>query len=442
MEVLLRGAQVFYRGELAAKDLLLSRNASGEFVVDRVLEPGEQDTAQAPGRKVVDLEDKLILPGLADVHVHLREPGFSYKETIATGTAAAARGGFTTVCAMPNLDPPPDNVAELVQQVEAYARDGVVEVFPYSCLTQGGVGTGAVLDYQALAPLVVGFSDDGFGVQSKDKMRQVMEGLAAAGGIVAQHCEDLELSGDGYINDGEYARVHGHKGKPGESEWAQLERDLELVAQTGCNYHACHVSTAKSVELIRQAKAAGLPVTAEAAPHYLALSEDMLEDHGRFRMNPPLRFETDREAVAAALVDGTIDMVATDHAPHGAHEKDVALVDAANGVVGLEISVPVIFTHFVKTGLMDVADFVRVMSTAGRERFGLGGGSIEEGTEADLIIFDPNFEGLVDPDEFASMGRATPFQGHSLSGRVDATVVQGNPVWDPQATFSEESVSR
>ncbi|MFZ1382004.1 MAG: dihydroorotase [Scrofimicrobium sp.] len=429
MKVLLRGGQVFLDEQLRRVDLsLVSEGDDFPLVVDTITEPGQIDPA---GHQVLDLDDKLVLPGLADVHVHLREPGFSYKETIPTGTAAAARGGFTTVCAMPNLNPAPDTLEELQTQQDDYAARALVEVFPYACLTKGGNGRGELLDYEALATEAVGFSDDGFGVQSEDLMREVMTRIAVAGGIVAQHCEDLELSGDGYINDGEYARRHGHIGKPGASEWTQLERDLRLVQETGCDYHACHVSTTKSVELIREAKAKGLPVTAEAAPHYLVLSDDMLQDNGRFRMNPPIRSRADMEAVAGALVDGTIDLVATDHAPHSAEEKDVPLKDAANGVVGLEVSVPVIYTHFVRNGRMTIADFIRVMNTAGRARFKLGGGVIKQGIAADLIVFDPEAVGPVDPTQFLSKGHATPFQGNRLYGRVDLTICQGVPVWDP-----------
>ena len=291
MKVLLHGAQVFLDGELRAADLSLEQDQeTGNWRIAEVCDPHQANLSED---RIVDITGKLILPGLADIHVHLREPGFSYKETIPTGTAAAARGGFTTVCAMPNLDPAPDNLAELQAQDAVYDQRAVVEVRPYACLTKGGTGRGELLDYAALSPVAVGFSDDGFGVQDEDAMAEIMRQIAAVGGLVAQHMEDLELSGDGYINDGEYAATHGHIGKPGVSEWSQLERDLRLVEQTGCNYHACHLSTKRSVELVRAAKAKGLPVTAEAAPHYLALSDDMLRDEGRFRMNPPIRSHSD-----------------------------------------------------------------------------------------------------------------------------------------------------
>ncbi len=426
MSVLFQGGQVFQGGSFHPVDVRV--DDLGLVELGKNLTPG-------PEERVVDITGKYVLPGLADIHVHLREPGFSYKETIATGTAASARGGFTSVGAMPNVAPPPDNLPELLEQIQAYQKDAEVEVFPYACLTQGGMGTGATLDYAALEPYVIGFSDDGFGVQDEQRMREVMQGVAAAGGIVAQHIEDLELSADGYINDGEYAREHGHVGKPGESEWAQLERDLRLVEETGCSYHACHLSTAKSVEMVREAKAKGLPVTAESAPHYLALSDDMLQEDGRFRMNPPIRSRADREAVANALVDGTIDMVATDHAPHSAEEKAGGLENSANGVVGIENSLAVIYTEFVRAGRFGMEKLVEVMGTKPRERFDLGGGEIIAGEYADLIVFDPAFHEPLDTDKFLSKGRATPFAGMDLYGKVDLTVCQGDPVWDPEGHF-------
>lgn len=427
MGVLLRGGQVFLDSSFRTADVFI--DSAGVVHLGEGIHPD-------PGTRTVDLSGRFIFPGLADIHVHLREPGFSYKETIATGTAAAARGGFTAVGAMPNVSPPPDTVEELQEQIKAYRRNAQIQVFPYACLTQGGTGKGEVLDYAALAPYVIGFSDDGFGVQDEDLMRRVMTDIAAIGGIVAEHIEDLDLAADGYIHAGEYARRHGHRGKPAESEWKQLERDLRLVEETGCDYHACHLSTIRSVELIRQAKRAGLPVTAESAPHYLAMADDELRDHGRFRMNPPIRSRDDLECLQEALVDGTIDMVATDHAPHAAEEKDGPLVTSANGVTGLEVSLPVIYTEFVRSARMRMEDLVRVMGTAPRERFSLGGGTIEDGSLADLVVFNPDAHGPVDPASFLSRGKATPFEGADLYGAVDLTVAQGVPVWDPQGVVA------
>lgn len=434
MSVLLQGSKAFLDGDLHPADILLKK-VGKTYVIDQIAEAGSINTTD---HRTVDLNGKLVLPGLADVHVHLREPGFSYKETIETGTKASARGGFTLVGAMPNLDPVPDNLEELKKQISAYDLDGVVEVVPYATLTTGGMGTGDLVDYEALAPYVIAFSDDGFGVADEDVMREVMKGVKAAGAIVAQHTEDLEISGDGYINDGPYAAKHGHVGKPGEAEWSQIKRDIDLVRETGCEYHVCHVSTAKSVELVRQAKAEGLPVTAETAPHYLVLTEDDIEEHGRFRMNPPLRTETDRQALVAGLLDGTIDFVATDHAPHSEDEKDVALVDAQNGVVGIEVSAPVIYTHFVKTGLMSFADFMRVMNTAGRERFNLPGGELVVGEAADLTVFDSKHHAKVDKSDFVSKGKSTPFEGHELYGKFDLTIAGGNVAWDPENLLAED----
>lgn len=394
----------------------------------------------------VDVRGKLILPGFADIHVHLREPGFSYKETIHTGTAAAARGGFTAVGAMPNVSPPPDQLAEVLEQQRIYEQNGLVQTFQYACLTRGGtgqaVGQAALLDYAALAPQVIGFSDDGFGIQDGDTARLVMGEIAKLGAIVAAHAEDLHLSADGYINDGGYAHRRGHKGKPKSSEWTQLQRDLEIVADTGCPYHACHISCLESVELIHRAKAQGLPVTCESAPHYLALWDDLLQEDGRFRMNPPIRAKADREALVQALLDGTIDMVATDHAPHSAEEKAGGLATSANGVVGLENSASVIWSTFVATNLISVADFVRLLSTAPRQRFNLGGGQIVAGADADLVIFDPDFAEPLDTSKFLSKGKATPFAGELLQGRVDATICQGVLAWDEAGVFGHSSAAK
>ena len=430
MSVLFRGGSVFTDQRFQILDLRIDDEGKVQLGGPR----GPLDPL--PGEKVIDLDGKYILPGLADIHVHLREPGFEYKETVATGTAAAAHGGFTALGVMPNVAPPPDNLPELLAQIQTYQNDSEVFSYPYATITKGGTGRGEPVDYRALWPQVIGFSDDGFGVQDEETMRQCMRGIAAVGGILAEHIEDLELAGDGYIHDGQYAAEYGHKGKSGESEWKQLERDLRLVAETGCRYHACHLSTAESVELVRAAKAAGLPVTAETAPHYLGLSDDMLEEDGRFRMNPPIRPAKDRQAVLDGLADGTIDMIATDHAPHSAAEKAAGLAGSANGIVGLEHSLLVSFTELVRSGRITMADLVRLMCTAPRAVFELGGGEIVDGEPADLIVFDADHHAPLDTDTFLSKGRATPFAGRDLYGRVELTMCQGDPVWDATGIYA------
>jgi len=370
----------------------------------------------------------MILPGFVDVHVHLREPGFSYKETIATGTRAAARGGCTAVCPMPNLDPVPDSAAHLAPQLDAIEKDAVVRVLPYGSITCGEKGE-MLADLEALAPFVAGFSDDGRGVQSEALMRQAMQKAKALGKPIVAHCEDNALlRPGGCVHDGEYAAAHGLVGISSESEWRQLERDLNLVRETGCAYHVCHVSTKESVALIRRAKAEGLDVTAETAPHYLLLNDSMLRDEGRFKMNPPVRAEADRQALLEAVRDGTIDMIATDHAPHSAQEKSRGLAGSLMGVVGLECAFPVLYTGLVRTGELSLERLVELMSIAPRRRFGIPGGT-EPGQDADFCVVDLNEKFTIDPDTFLSMGRATPFAGREVYGKVKYTAVKGKMVW-------------
>ena len=406
MDILLKNGLCHYRGEFRRLDLLIR----GGVIAD--INP----KAPLRGCRSIDLQDKYILPGLADVHVHLREPGFSYKETIATGTAAAAKGGFTTVCAMPNVVPPPDNYHELRRQIEYSRQHALIDVRHFGCITQGGTGEGELLNYSEMSKLAVGFSDDGNGVQSRGKMREAMSAVAECGSIIAAHCEDKVLTAGGVIHKGEYARTHSLPGVSSESEWKQIKRDIELALKAGCNYHVCHISTAEGVELIREAKAEGLPVSCETAPHYLVFCDGDLMDEGRFKMSPPLRSERDRDALRQGLLDGTIDMIATDHAPHSMEEKSKGLLGSTNGVVGLETSLSVIYTEFVRSGLMSMNDLVRIMSTAPRERFNLGGGVIDAGLPADLILFDPGYSYIADPGEFLSLGKATPFEGKKLQG--------------------------
>ena len=362
-----------------------------------------------------------VLPGFCDVHVHFREPGFSYKETISTGSAAAARGGYTAVCTMPNLNPVPDCAAALRQQLELIEDHACIHVYPYGAITRGQQGE-VLADLADMAPDAVGFSDDGRGVQSEDLMRQAMLQAKALGKIIVAHCEDNALLRGGYIHDGAYAAAHGHRGICSESEWGPIRRDLELVRQTGCAYHVCHISTKESVELIRQAKAQGLNVTCETGPHYLTMDDSMLREDGRFKMNPPLRDKTDREALIRGIQDGTIDMIATDHAPHSAEEKSRGLEKSAFGVVGLETAFPILYTCLVRENIIPMERLMELLVTAPRRRFGLPLG-------ADFSVWDLNARGTVDPKDFLSMGRATPFEGWQIYGKCLATFCDGKPVY-------------
>ena len=356
----------------------------------------------------------VVFPGFCDVHVHFREPGFSYKETIASGCAAAARGGYTAVCTMPNLNPVPDTPQNLALQQELIDRSASIHVYPYGAITLGQQGQ-TLADLAGMAPHVAGFSDDGRGVQSTELMKTAMTQAKALGKIIVAHCEDNSLLHGGYIHDGQYARTHGHRGICSESEWGPIARDLELVAQTGCAYHVCHISTKESVDLIRKAKAQGLDVTCETGPHYLLMDDTMLQEDGRFKMNPPLRSPADREALVEGLLDGTIDMIATDHAPHSAEEKSRGLEKSAFGVVGLETAFPVLYTYLVKPGILSLDRLVEVMAVNPRKRFGLS-------LDVDYSVWDLDSTYTVDPADFASQGKASPFTGWRVQGKCLATV--------------------
>lgn len=363
------------------------------------------------GDRVFDVHGYAVFPGFVDVHVHLREPGFSYKETVASGSRACARGGYTTVCAMPNLNPAPDSDEHLRVQEEIIARDAVIRVLPYGTITLGQKGEGTLTDMQALADRVCGFSDDGRGVKDADTMRQAMESCKAVGSIIAAHCEDMSLiPAGGAIHDGVFAREHGIPGIPSASEWVPIQRDAALNKEIGCRYHVCHVSAKESVAIIRRAKAEGVNITCETGPHYLLMCQDDLQDLGRFKMNPPLRDSEDRAALIEGLLDGTIDMIATDHAPHSAEEKSRGLAKSAMGVVGIETAFPLLYTHLVQTGVMPLGMLVDKLTDAPRARFGLDGG-ICVGDRCELTVFDLDCEGKVDPADFVSMGHATPFEG-------------------------------
>ena len=363
------------------------------------------------------------LPAFADLHVHFREPGQTWKETIRSGSHAAARGGYTLVCAMPNLDPVPDSPEHLAVELEAIDRDALIRVLPYGSITKGRRGL-ELVDFHALKSRCVAFSDDGSGVQSQEMMREAMRAAATEDVIIAAHCEDNTLLRGGYIHDGRYCRAHGHKGICSESEWGQIARDVELAAETGCRYHVCHISTVESVDIIRQAKKSGVKVTCETAPHYLTLCEDDLQEDGRFKMNPPLRSADDREALIEGLADGTIDVVATDHAPHSAEEKAKGLAGSAMGIVGLETAFPVLYTRLVKTGRIALERLVEAMSTAPRRIFRL-----PEAPD-DWVEVDLDTPYIIRSSEFASMGRATPFEGAEVYGRILKTVMEGKTVYN------------
>ena len=420
MEYILKNAMVFTGGDLRPADLLIHRG--------RIVSIGRG--VSSPSAHVIDLHHAAVFPGFVDVHVHLREPGFSYKETMATGTRAAARGGFTQVCAMPNLDPVPDSRETLAVQLERIRQDAVVHVAPYGAITRGEKGE-QLADLAAMAPDVAGFSDDGRGVQGEDMMRSAMAAARDLDKLIAAHCEDNRLLRGGYIHDGAYARAHGHRGICAESEWGPIARDLRLAEETGCKYHVCHISTKESVRLIREAKARGVDVTCETGPHYLVFTDEDLQEDGRFKMNPPLRAPEDRAALLEGIVDGTIDMIATDHAPHSAEEKGRGLEKSAMGVVGLETAFAACYTYLVKPGIISLARLVELLHDAPARRFGLGS-PLAEGQSADLTVFDLDAEYTVDPAEFATLGRATPFTGCRLTGRCRMTMVAGEIVWQEE----------
>ena len=419
MKYLLTGGSVFRNGRFERLDVAIDQ---GRIV-------SVSPSLSRDGFCVIELHDRFLVPGFTDVHVHLREPGFSYKETIASGTAAAAAGGYTAVCAMPNLKPVPDCAETLQPELEAIARDAVIHVYPYGAITRGEQGQ-ELADLSAMAPDTVGFSDDGKGVQSPEQMRRAMELAKALDKPIVAHCEDESLLQKGWcVHDGAYARAHGLTGNAPESEWRQVERDLQLVAETGCRYHVCHISTKESVALIRQAKAQGLPVTCETGPHYLTLCDEELRDEGGFRMNPPIRSAADRDALVAGLLDGTIDCIATDHAPHSAQEKSGGLRGSLNGIVGLETAFPVLYTKLVQSGIVPLETVLDRLCVRPRQIFRLPGGVIEAGAPADLTVLDLTTPWRIDSGAFRSLGRATPFDGWQVQGRTELTLCDGEIVY-------------
>ena len=410
MKALFKNALCYSEGTITVSDMLLSDNALSVFT-------GDVSAVDFPV-----FENIAVFPGFHDVHVHLREPGFCYKETVRTGTSAAAAGGYTAVCSMPNLKPTPDNEENLAVQLSAIEEGACIAVYPYGTITKGEMGI-ELSDMEKIADKVVAFSDDGRGVQSYDMMKEAMRRAKSLGKMIVAHCEDNSLLFGGYIHDGEYARLHGHKGICSESEWRQIERDLKLAEETGVSYHVCHISTKESFDLIRRAKARGVDVTCETAPHYLTLTDMDIEcDDGRFKMNPPLRSASDRDALIEGLLDGTVDMIATDHAPHTAEEKSRGLSGSMMGVVGIETAFPVLYTKLVKTGAVPLNTVVRALTDNPRKRF-----KIE--ADAGFTVFDLGEEYRIDPDKFLSMGRSTPYLGVPVFGRCLITVANGRAVY-------------
>ncbi len=393
-----------------------------------VFSEGVCSSLSAPGLSGFDSSEYVIFPGFCDVHVHFREPGFSYKETIATGSRAAARGGYTAVCTMPNLNPVPDSVENLDVQRRLIEETACIHIYPYGAITVGEQGE-ALSDLEGMAPDVVGFSDDGRGVQSDDMMRQAMLRAKALRKPIVAHCEVNSLLRGGYIHDGDYAKAHGHRGICSESEWGQIARDLQLVKETGCAYHVCHVSAKESVALIRKAKAEGLDVTCETGPHYLVMDDSDLQEDGRFKMNPPLRGKEDREALIHGILDGTIDMIATDHAPHSAEEKSRGLEKSAFGIVGIETAFPILYTCLVKPGILSLNKLLELLCVNPRRRFGLPLGT-------DYSIWDLNAAYPIDPKDFLSKGRATPFAGWQVNGKCIATICDGKLVYAAPKTHT------
>ncbi|MBE7023353.1 MAG: dihydroorotase [Ruminococcaceae bacterium] len=416
MNCILKNATVYVNKEFTKKDV---------FIVD-----GTVTFEHSPlffDFQVIPCDGKYIFPGFADVHVHLREPGFSYKENIETGTKAAAHGGYTTVCSMPNLKPAPDSMENLTVQLDAIGKSAVINVIPFGTITKGSQGD-VLSDMEDMAKDVAGFSDDGRGVQNREMMLAAMKKAKALGKIISAHCEDNSLLRGGYIHDGEYAKEHGHKGICSESEWGQIKRDLELVKESGCAYHVCHISTKESVALIRQAKKDGLDVTCETGPHYLVFSDKDLQEDGRFKMNPPIRSEEDRLALIEGIKDGTIDMIATDHAPHSFEEKSKGLKNSLMGVVGIETSFPVLYTNLVKTNIITLEKLIELLHINPCKRFGIDC-ELAEGKSANLTVFDLESAYKIDSNSFLSMGKSTPFEGDEVFGECLLTVANGHIAW-------------
>lgn len=419
MKILLKNAMIFTNDGFEKNDLSITNE-----VITNI-----SSNIEAVGFDVVyNLNNMYLLPGLIDVHTHLREPGFIYKETIATGSMAGARGGYTSICAMPNLNPTPDSMKNLQVELDAIKKDAKINVYPYGTITKGEKGQ-VLADLEDISNYVIAFSDDGQGVQSEEMMLTAMIKAKKLNKMIVAHCEDNSLLNRGYIHDGEYAKLHDHKGICSESEWGPIKRDIELSRKTGCHYHVCHISTKENVELIRNAKKDGVNITCETGPHYLTLNDMNLQEEGRFKMNPPIRSEEDRQALIEGIKDGTIDMIITDHAPHSAEEKSKGLAGSSMGVVGLEVAFPVLYTKLVKTGVITLKKLIDLMNTNPRKIFKIGT-EIKIGEKADLTVYDLNESYDIDSSKFVSMGKATPFDGDNVYGKCKMTICGGNIVFN------------
>ncbi|MBE6195371.1 MAG: dihydroorotase [Rikenellaceae bacterium] len=418
-ELLIKGGTLVAEGKSWKGDILV---ADGKIkAIGESLTPDESV-------EVFDAEGCVVTYGLADVHVHLREPGYSAKETITTGTRAAARGGVTTVCSMPNLQPAPDAPETIAVEQQMIDEQAVIEVRPFATISKGRARR-ELAEIEALRPLSVGYSDDGNGIQTEELMRKAMQRIAAVDGIIAAHCEDDSLLHAGYIHDGEYARQHGHKGICSESEWGPIKRDVKLAEEEKCRYHVCHISTKESVEIIREAKQHCNHISCETAPHYLVLCDADLKEEGRFKMNPPLRSAEDRAALIEGIKDGTIEIIATDHAPHTAEEKSRGLKGSAMGIVGIETAFAICYTHLVRKGVITIEKLIALMSENPRRIFRLGG-AMQVGERADIAVFDTREPYKIDTNDFLSMGKATPFEGEEVYGRCVLTLFNGEKVWN------------
>ena len=419
MKILLKNAMAFVDKKFAKCDISIENNLIKN--ISTMILPMEDDF-------VIDLKNNYLLPGLIDVHVHLREPGFIYKETVESGSMAGAKGGYTSICAMPNLNPVPDCMDNLNIELEAIEKTANINVYPYGSITKEEKGE-ELSDMEEMSKYIIAFSDDGKGIQEENMMLEAMNKAKELNKIIAAHCEVNELLNNGYIHDGEYAKLHGHRGICSESEWKEIERDIELAKKTGVKYHVCHISTKESVELIRKAKYDNVDITCETGPHYLILDDMMLQEDGRFKMNPPLRSKEDKKALIEGIIDGTIDMIATDHAPHSEEEKSKGLEKSVMGIVGLETAFPLLYTYFVKEGIISLEKLVELMNTNPRERFEIGT-EIKVGEKADLTVYDLNEKYIIDSNNFASKGKSTPFNGYEVFGKCKMTMVGGKIIFN------------